>query len=265
MNDSVQDASVRTDRDDFAVVPLSSIVQVLWRRLWIVVLTMVLVTGTAVGVSVLQTPQYEASTNLMIRQESRSGDEYVQPPSELQALTTTMAAAVADRSIATAAIRESGLAVSPDDLLENLSAEPIEETQLVTVAYRDPDPETAKRVVNAVGSVFSERTSEVSPIASPVTVDWAPATAPSSPVSPDPIRSGFLWLVLSGILGVGLVFLLEHMDDGWRSREEVEEICGAPVLAAVSTFHTHKKLTEARHRVDDSQSIEPHRPEKILG
>lgn len=266
MIDPMQSASARTARDDYTVVPLRSILQTLWRRLWVVVSAMVLVTGTAVGVSFLQTPQYEASTKIMIGQENRFKDDYVQPASELQALTKTMAEAVADSSTANAVIRELNLPMSPRNFLENLSAEAIEDTQFITVTYRDPQPQRAQRVANAVGSVFSERISKASPSASAVTATvWQPATLPSTPVSPDPVRTAFLWLVLSGILGVGLVFLLEHIDDGWRSQEEVEEICGAPVLAAVPTFDTHKTLTEARHRVDDSQFSGPHSSEKVSG
>src|SRR5918993_1982810 len=106
MIDPMQSASAGAARDDYSVVPLRSILQVLWRRLWVVVFAMVLVTGTAVGVSLLQTPQYEASTKIMIGQENRFKDDYVQPASEPQALTKTMAEAVADTSIANAVIRE---------------------------------------------------------------------------------------------------------------------------------------------------------------
>jgi capsular polysaccharide biosynthesis protein len=266
MIDPMQSASAGAARDDYSVVPLRSILQVLWRRLWVVAFAMVLVTGTAVGVSLLQTPQYEASTKIMIGQENRFKDDYVQPASELQALTKTMAEAVADTSIANAVIRELDLPMSPRSLLENLSAEAIEETQFVTITYRDPQPHRAQRVANAVGSVFSERISEATPSASAVTATvWQPATLPSAPVSPDPVRTAFLWLVLSGILGVGLVFLLEHIDNGWHSREEVEEVCGAPVLAAVPTFDTHKTLKEARRRVDDTEFSGPHSAEKVSG
>jgi hypothetical protein len=34
-------------------------------------------------------------------------------------------------------------------------------------------------------------------------------------------------------LGVGLAFLLEYLDDGWRSPEEVEQISGVPTYALI--------------------------------
>src|SRR5215204_6326434 len=143
MIDPMQSASAGAARDDYTVVPLRSILQTLWRRLWVVACVMILVTGTAVGISFLRTPQYEATTKIMIGQENRFKDDYVQPASELQALTKTMAEAVADTSTANAVIRELDLPLSSRSLLENLSAEAIEETQFVTVTYRDPQPQRA--------------------------------------------------------------------------------------------------------------------------
>jgi capsular polysaccharide biosynthesis protein len=97
-------------------VPLRTTLQILRRRLWVVVLAMVPVRLWALPSC---RPHYEASTKIMIRRVSRFEDDYVQPASELQALTKTMAEAVVERFIANVVILKPDLPMSPSSLLAN--------------------------------------------------------------------------------------------------------------------------------------------------
>ncbi len=68
-----------------------------------------------------------------------------------------------------------------------------------------------------------------------------PADLPSAPSSPNPIRNGGLALMVGLALGVGVAFLREHLDDGLRGRQDLEEHIGAPVLATVPHVEGWKK------------------------
>lgn len=59
------------------------------------------------------------------------------------------------------------------------------------------------------------------------------ATVPTSPSSPHPSRNVALGIVLGALLGFGLAFLLEKVDRKVRSREELEELYGVPILARI--------------------------------
>jgi capsular polysaccharide biosynthesis protein len=59
---------------------------------------------------------------------------------------------------------------------------------------------------------------------------------PDEPVSPNPVRNGILALALGLMLGVGLAFLLEYLDDSWRSPEEVEHITGVPTFGTIPEY-----------------------------
>jgi non-specific protein-tyrosine kinase len=52
------------------------------------------------------------------------------------------------------------------------------------------------------------------------------ATEPSSPVEPRPVRNAALALVAGLVLGLGLAFLLEQLDDRVHGRDEVEAATG---------------------------------------
>ncbi len=229
---------------DEYVLPVKEILGVLWRRLWVILLVAAVLAGAAVGYSFLQTPTYEASIKILVGQEQAT-DAPTSLGSDvqgLQQLTQTATEAVGTRPVAGAVIRRLNLRITPEDFLENLSVEQVQATQFIEVSYEDTSPARAQRIANTVGDVFSDQVSEISPSANAITATvWEEAAVPDSPASPNPLRDGLLALVLGGMLGVGLAFLLEHLDDSWRSPEEAERVSGVPTFGVIPEFDVLRK------------------------
>jgi capsular exopolysaccharide synthesis family protein len=61
----------------------------------------------------------------------------------------------------------------------------------------------------------------------------APATAPSSPYTPHPLRDLAIGLLAGILLGAGLAFVRERLDRRLRSLEQVEQAYGLPTLGVV--------------------------------
>jgi capsular exopolysaccharide synthesis family protein len=60
------------------------------------------------------------------------------------------------------------------------------------------------------------------------------AAAPTSPIRPTPVRSAGVATIVGLILGVGLAFLFEYLDDSIKGREDMERaVGGLPVLGLV--------------------------------
>ncbi len=60
------------------------------------------------------------------------------------------------------------------------------------------------------------------------------ATVPVSPVKPTPLRNGVLALVVGSLLGVGLAFLVDYLDDTIKGREDLELLTGSvPVIGEI--------------------------------
>jgi capsular polysaccharide biosynthesis protein len=235
---SSYDAGVAENEFVFSLRPILNVVR---KRLWIIVLVMVLFSGVAVVHELQQPPLYEASIKILVGREG----QLINNPNDvigLQGMTNTMATAVATRPVAEAVIRQQGLRLKSKGFLENLSVQAIPETQFVEARYEDSNPERAKRVANAIGTTFSGRVSELDqPGGAAITATvWEPAVIPADPVGPTPLRDGIFGLVLGGMVGFGLVFLLEHLDDSLRSPEEVEQISGVPLIGVIPVSETAK-------------------------
>jgi capsular polysaccharide biosynthesis protein len=226
------------------VISLREPLQIIRRRIWFITLITGLFVGAAMGFSLLQTPVYEAKIKILVGLQRDGGDVPLNLGGDiagLQQITLTMAEAVDTRPVAEAVTHELNLQESPENLLEDLSAKQMPNTQFIEVSYKDTNPRQAQRIVNGIGQEFSEQVLDVSPSANAVTATvWERAITPQAPVSPKPLLNVLLALVVGGMLGLGLAFLLEHLDDRWRSPQEAEQIFGVPALGVIPSFKPFK-------------------------
>lgn len=235
---------MRTAQDqDEVIIPIADVLRVIWRRLWVVALSALALCAVVVGIELLQTPTYETSITMLVGQE-QSREQASSLSSDVQGLqqfTQTVAELASTRTVAEAVVRELDLRESPDEILENMTVQQSGTTQVVEITYEDSNPEKAQLVANTIGEVFSRQVEDVSTSANSITATvWQEAQVPDIPASPKPLRDGFLGLLLGGLLGVGLAFLLEYLDDRWQSPEEAEQITGVPTFGVVREFDAPK-------------------------
>jgi capsular exopolysaccharide synthesis family protein len=81
------------------------------------------------------------------------------------------------------------------------------------------------------------------------------AVVPSTPASPNILRTALLGLVMGLGLGVGLAFVRERLDDRFKGRADLELAFNAPVLATVPRFATDKQNPRRLIIVDEPSGI----------
>ena len=83
------------------------------------------------------------------------------------------------------------------------------------------------------------------------------ALVPSAPVNPQNMQSLFLAAIIGLALGIGIIFLLDFMDDSIRYPEEATRILGAPFLGLIPTANWPKtdESSYLIHNVDASSGF----------
>jgi capsular polysaccharide biosynthesis protein len=241
--------------------------------LWALAASLLVAAGVTF-VSLLQTPTYEASAKVRVDQEQGdqqsnlavSGEEIKteglpriridipEDREQLQALTQTMIIAIDTRPVADEAIRRLDLRMSPDELLNSLTIEQLESSQLIQLSYTDTDPARATQVVNTVGQVSSERISEASATANNITATvYEKAEVPDTPASPKPLRNGLIALVVVLVLCAGLAKLALARTAGRaraagtlgeRSSRLAKLVGQAGVLGSLGRWHSDTSIVE---------------------
>jgi capsular polysaccharide biosynthesis protein len=223
---------------------LSDLLQTLWKRLWVIILVPLVLVGTAVGASLSQTPVYEASATVIVGsgQGMDAQANLSNTITGLQVLTHEIAARGLTPFAAEEVIQRAGQqSIASGDLRNNLTIEQVQDTRLLRFSYRDTDPERAQEIVNHVAHVYAEQIPEMSEMGPKITARVGNyATAPNAPERPNPVRNGLIALAMGLMLGIGLAFLLEYLNDSWRSPEEVEQFSGVPTFGVIPEFEVAK-------------------------
>jgi hypothetical protein len=122
------------------------------------VVAVVLAAYAVTAAGLLQMPTYKASARVLVGERSpeqgpRDGKIQLIPlaptPETPQMLTQTMARAIESRPVAREVIRRSGLRMDPDELLDNLTVEQVEDTNFIVLTSEDNNPMRRRGVLRA--------------------------------------------------------------------------------------------------------------------
>jgi capsular polysaccharide biosynthesis protein len=213
---------------------------------------MVVITGSTFAFSARQMPTYEATVQMLVSQKNPGGPNLGGDIGGLQDATLTVAEMVPSMHVAQGVVEQLNLPdLSAEDVLRNMSVEASPGTMVIDVSYTytaanaETAQERAQLIANAIGEVSTKEIGDAMVGANPIVFRvWDEATLPENPVSPNPVRNSIIALLLGGPLAVGIAFLLDHVDDSWKSPEEVEEFSGVPTLGVVPKFRVSARRKE---------------------
>ncbi|MBB6449881.1 capsular polysaccharide biosynthesis protein [Geomicrobium halophilum] len=217
-------------------ISLKEILETLKKR-WLMI---VLITVGAVGISAIvsffvMTPQYEASTQLLVNQ----GQEQQQENFDVGDIDTnvelinTYSVIITSPAILDLVIEETGLERSYSQLEEQVDVNPEGESQVVSVSVTDPDPQTAITLADTTAAVFQEEVETIMNIDNVSILSSANSGEEMTPVSPQPVLNMAIAFVVGLMVSLGLAFLLEFLDNTIRNEQDIEKELGLAVLGVI--------------------------------
>lgn len=267
--------------------------QVLQRRKLAVILAVVVVVSVALVSSLLQTPVYSATAEILLR------------PKSTESLFDSNSAQRVDpkRAIETEIriLRSQPIAQAVRDKLgyeASVSARVAGETDIILVTGESTVPRRAADIANAYASSYiefkrkqivdeylaavNEVQIQIDDLQRQIDASTEPtrtvliqrkalfegqrdeleldaqlrtggaqpvseAERPTDPIRPQPVRSGIMAFVLGSLLGVGLAFLIEFLDDTLKTKADFERVAPQlPVLGLIPTVPTWRDKGETR-------------------
>ena len=215
------------------VISLSEIFEALKKR-WIMIVAITVVATLISGVLsfFVIDPVYEASTKVFIGKEESDDASYNSSDINMyQQLLQTYAQAIKTKDLASRALDTLNYDLEPSAVISNLTVNPITSTQILEIKYKSKDPKEAKDVLKNVTDEFIVTAKDLVPNGNVRVIEEV--ELPESPVSPNKTMNIAIAFLLGLMVSVGLVFLIEYLDNTYKSKEQLEKELDIPVLGTI--------------------------------
>jgi len=223
---------------EYIKIDLVKIAEGMLRRLWIIILAMVLCGVMAFSYAAFMvTPMYEARAMMYVNNSSFSvgATSFSISSSEISAaksLVDTYLVILETRLTLNEVIERGDLDCTYEELCKMISAESVNETEVFSVTVTSDDPLEAEHIANTIAQVLPDKIAGVVEGSSVSIVDYA--VVPSEKVSPSIKKYTMVGLLLGLLLSGGVIALIEILDDQIRSESYLlENYKNIPLLTVV--------------------------------
>lgn len=199
----------------------------LWRRRWVIVLTLVVTLAIAVVGTLLATPQYRSSVLVRVATTTSGQAEWSDTVYAGRLMNTYV-------EIITSRPTEDQLGiVFGYEEPPVIDVEILSNTELMSITVEDTNPVRAAEAANYLAGLLVDETLTVREFRGNPAFVVEPAAVPDSPSSPNTILNLALGAFAGIAAGLGLAFFFENIDQTLQTNQEIEQLVTTPTLAKI--------------------------------
>ena len=215
------------------VISVSEIIDAVKKRWKIIVLTTVLATVVSGIFSFFViSPTYEASTKIFIGKEGAESEGYNSSDiSMYQNLIKTYSELIKTKDLVNKAINNSQYDLSVNNVLNGITVNTLTGTQILQISYQSKSPSIAKNMLESITNEFITKAEELVPNGNVKILESV--ELPKNPVAPNKTMNIAIAFILGMMVGFGIVFLLEYLDNTYKNKEQLEKDLDIPVLGVI--------------------------------
>lgn len=217
-------------------ISIKELLKILLRKWWIIFICVV-VFGIAayVWTNYFVTPMYSASTTLYVGKNTEtvgieSSDLYLGAN-----LILDYREIAKSKLVAYEVIDELRLKMNAGALANMIRVEQREMTRVIQISVSYPDPQMAMDITNKVAEVFKKKVIDIMQLENVQIIDKA--ELPGFPISPNNRLNYIVGILLGLAIGVGIIFLIEFLDDTIKTPEDVQKYIDLPVIGVIPVFN----------------------------
>ncbi|QGQ94348.1 lipopolysaccharide biosynthesis protein [Paenibacillus psychroresistens] len=241
-------------------------VRILIKRSWIIICIMLLITSiTAVYSFKYIQPVYEASVKMIVtKSPDLQGIQIIDNGSidaNIKLINTYK------EIIKTSAIMDKVVSNYPDigldaiQLIEMVNVNSANESQLMTISVEDESYPRAVQIVNATAEVFRNQISLLMKIDNVTVLNEANPAIKPAPVNQNPMMNIVISLIVSFMLAMGIVIILEYLDDTIKTEDDIKKYFGLSTLGMISKVKGKElesaALVKAQRQAGDPLHVSP--------
>lgn len=136
--------------------------------------------------------------------------------------------------------------MSTGDIQSKMTVSNQNDSQVVSLAVQDTDPAKAAEIANKTAEVFQKDIPDIMNVDNVTILTKAEVGEKQSPVKPKPLLNIAIAMVVGLMIGVGISFLLEFLDNTIKTEQDVEKVLGVPVLGSIAKIGETKAEKKSR-------------------
>lgn len=230
-------------------ISLQELFGVLRKRLFLIISLAIIAVAASAAVSYFYlTPVYQTSATLIIKNsDNQTQEKYnlTEMQTDLK-LINTYKGMITGEPVLEEVIKELDLDMSPGQLAGKISVENQNETMIMKINVKDPDPYLAADIANKTAEVFIKEAEDIMGVENIEIYPEAKVSPNQGPVSPNPQLNIAIALIVGLMVGVGLAFLLEYLDNTIKTEQDIEKTLELPVIGVVMDINEFMKASEAK-------------------
>ncbi|GGO06428.1 YveK family protein [Saccharibacillus kuerlensis] len=238
---------------------------VIKRRWWVVALIALICAGAAFAYNTRYQPMYRASIDLIVNEPTVNGAGQAQVDSNsieanLKLINTYKKIITSDAITKQVVERHPELNMTSSQISNKLMVDSTQNTQIFNVAVEDSSYEKAVTIVSSTGNAFIDQIPEIMQVSNVSVLNAADPNLSPAPVNDHRQMVLIMSIIVGLLLGLGIIFLLEYLDDSVKSEFDVEHATGFPVLAKVDRIAKSDLKNQQTHSSEQQEETTVFRP-----
>lgn len=228
-------------------ISLQELFQVLKKRLFLIItITLAAVAVSAAVSYFVLTPVYEVKTTMMAYGADKKLESDSNSLTEIQTnlkLINTYNDLIKSDKILEKVLNELELDMTMGQLAKKINVSNNKESHVIYISVKDTDPYRAAEIANMTAQIFEK---EIQQEMNASIKQWSRAKVSENqaPVEPKPLLNIAIAAVIGLMLGVGLAFLLEFLDNTIKTEQDIENTLELPVIGVIMDITDFVKENE---------------------
>lgn len=234
-------------------IDLKELFSLFWnKRIIIILITLILMFIGVIYTYFFITPEYTATTNLILVQASSNSQKgeagitsadltinskLVSTYSELIKKNTVLDQVANNLNIPQNDIRK---------IKNKISVASAKNTEIIEINVKNENPEYATKIANEIAKVFCEKIVEIYNISNTYLLDRA--EVPTTPSNINHIKDITIFTFIGIVISVGYILLANMLDTTIKTEEDIEKTTGLTVLVAIPNYDVEFKEAKGGRR-----------------
>jgi capsular exopolysaccharide synthesis family protein len=200
-----------------------------------------LVLGLVVGggITYLVPPEYSTSVTVLVAEQTDNTDGTSDSGEISSQRLGTYVELLGSKRVASGVISDLRLSATSEELADRISVSTTPDSLLLSATVTDGSPDQVIRIANAVADQFIKNVAEIEQPSDPtrppavVAKMFEEAQPPAQQVAPRPVLYLAVGAVVGLLVGIAAALLGQALDFRVKTRRQLEEIFGVPVLGII--------------------------------